>query len=344
MLLILEVTLALVFGAAGIGKLLDQPGTRAALEDLGVPPRLAGPASPLLPVAELIVAGALLVPVLTGWAAVGALGLLVVFSVGIANSLAHGRRPACHCFGQRSLAPIGWLTLVRNAALGVAAAVVALGSLGTEEPPVARYVKLVALVVLAGVVVLSLASRRFPALSFSRLEKFAARYKPLRLAVRAVGRILTSLGASAPLPLGLPIGAGAPDFKIQRSDGRPVTLTSLLSGGLPVMLVFSDAACVPCAELVPKLAHWQRESRGRVTIVVVTSGSMKRELSLPDTTWPDNILVQVDREVAKAYDVPVTPSAVVITPEGVIGSRVAVGELPIRALLQAVQSRLGHRQ
>jgi peroxiredoxin len=344
-LLILELTLALVFGGAGIGKLLDQPGTRKAFEDFGVRPSIAAPASALLPVAELIVAGALLVSPLTAFAAVGALGLLVVFSAGIANSLAHGRRPACHCFGQRSLAPIGWGTLVRNAALGAAAAAVAVGSSRAEEPPAVQYVELVALVALAGVVSLALASRRFPALSVSGLEEFAAPYKFLRLGLQVLIRVLTSVGASPSVRRGLPIGAAAPDFDVQRLDGQPVTLMSLLGGGLPVMLVFSDPGCVPCAELVPKLSHWQRESRSCVTIVLVTRGSKARELSLSDGNGlPEAGLVQADREVAKAYEVAVTPSAVVVTSEGTIGSRVAVGELPIRRLLRSAQSRLARGQ
>jgi hypothetical protein len=58
------------------------------------------------------------------WGAFGALGLLLVFVIGIGITLLRGRRPACHCFGQLHSAPIGWLTLARNGALAVVAVVV----------------------------------------------------------------------------------------------------------------------------------------------------------------------------------------------------------------------------
>src|SRR6185312_17010310 len=52
------------------------------------------------------------------WGALGALILLLLFVIGIAASLARGRRPDCHCFGQLHSAPLGWTTLARNIILG----------------------------------------------------------------------------------------------------------------------------------------------------------------------------------------------------------------------------------
>src|SRR5439155_270303 len=51
--------------------------------------------------------------------------MLSVFIAAIAVSLARGRKPDCHCFGQLHSAPIGWTTLSRNAVLaGLAALIV----------------------------------------------------------------------------------------------------------------------------------------------------------------------------------------------------------------------------
>ena len=106
-LLAARVLLALVFGIAGVAKLADPVRSRQALRDFGLPGWVAVPVSILLPLVELSVAVALL-PVASGWwGALGALGLLLAFVVGITITLLRGRRPACHCFGQLHSAPGG---------------------------------------------------------------------------------------------------------------------------------------------------------------------------------------------------------------------------------------------
>jgi peroxiredoxin/uncharacterized membrane protein YphA (DoxX/SURF4 family) len=334
-LVVVRLALASVFGAAGVGKLLDQQGSRGALANFGVPRPLAAPAALLLPAVELIVAGVLLLPGATAWGAAGGFVLLVVFSAGVANSLLHGRRPVCHCFGRLRSSPASWGTLGRNAALAAAAAFVAVGTSHAGEPSAARYVQLLALVTLAGVLVVSVFARRLPWLSLTRLEGRAAGQPRLRLAVRAAARMASLVGVGrAPLRLlGLPIGTPAPDFRVRHPNGDPVTLTSLLSGGRPAMLVFSDAACRPCMDMIPQLARWQQENRSRMTIALVTTGSTEEKLAAGEGYGLENVLAQDDREVANAYEVNVTPSAVLVTPDAKIGSRLAVGELPIRALL-----------
>ena len=60
LLLCARLLLALVFLVAGLAKLADLAGSRQALRDFGVPARLATPLGTLLPLAELVVAVALL--------------------------------------------------------------------------------------------------------------------------------------------------------------------------------------------------------------------------------------------------------------------------------------------
>src|SRR5204863_10024828 len=87
----------------------------------------------LLPLAELVVAALLL---FSGTAVIGAIGaaaLLGLFIVAIAASLARGKRPDCHCFGQVHSEPVGPATLVRNAVLvGLAVLIIADGRGGTN--------------------------------------------------------------------------------------------------------------------------------------------------------------------------------------------------------------------
>src|ERR1700692_4302558 len=113
--------LAAVFAIAGIAKLADMAGARKSLVNFGVPAFLARPLALLLPLAELACAGALLWTGSVAWGAGGLLGMLILFSAGIAISLARGHRPDCRCFGQLHSSPIGAKTLVRNGVLAAMA-------------------------------------------------------------------------------------------------------------------------------------------------------------------------------------------------------------------------------
>ena len=132
-LLIARLVLVVVFLVAGLAKLADLKGSQQAVHDFGVPARLATPLGTLLPLAELVVAVALLLPISAWWGGLGALLLLVLFVVGISYNLAQGRQPDCHCFGQLHSAPAGWPTLIRNLVLAAIAAVVV--GFGLQPPP-----------------------------------------------------------------------------------------------------------------------------------------------------------------------------------------------------------------
>ena len=123
-LLLARLLLAAVFLVAGIAKLADLAGSRQALCDFGVPAQLSTPLGVLLPLAELAVAVALLLPATAWWGAMGALALLLLFVGGIGYNLARGRQPDCHCFGQLHSAPAGWPTLLRNLVLATIAGLV----------------------------------------------------------------------------------------------------------------------------------------------------------------------------------------------------------------------------
>src|SRR5215210_1298589 len=120
-LLIARLVLGSLFTLAGVAKLSDLKGSRKAIIDFGLPTGLASPLALLLPLAELGVAAALIPASSAWWGAMGALGLLLLFVVGISINLARGRRPDCHCFGQLHSAPAGWKTLARNGVLVVVA-------------------------------------------------------------------------------------------------------------------------------------------------------------------------------------------------------------------------------
>ncbi len=88
----MRLLLAAVFLVAGLTKLTDRAGSQHALVAFGVPTALAAPLGVALPLAELVIASALLPVTTAWWGALGALALLMVFVAGIAYNLARGLR------------------------------------------------------------------------------------------------------------------------------------------------------------------------------------------------------------------------------------------------------------
>lgn len=322
-LLLARILLALVFAAAGWSKLIDRSGTGEALGAFGVPSRIVRDAAILLPLLELGVAVGLLLPGTGRWPATTAAALLVVFSVGVANSLLHGRRPACHCFGQHSSSPASWATVGRNAALTAIAAFAVAAAPPRESGP-ARVAMVAILAITVTAFALFLASHRVWWLSLTSLEERAASNAVALAAVRTTMRLAALVGLSGTRARGLPLGSRAPDFRLGSANGTPVTLASLLAEGRPALLVFGDPDCKPCAALAPTVLRWRDELRDQLRVALITRG------------YAGAAVARDEDAVAAAYEADVTPSAVLISPEGKIASRLAVGEPSIRSLVASV--------
>jgi uncharacterized membrane protein YphA (DoxX/SURF4 family) len=116
-LLLARLFLAAILAAAGVGKLLDRAGSRAAVTAFGVPEAFADEAAVTLPVLELVAAVALLPSATALWGGVLATALMVAFSAVVARALLRGEQPDCHCFGQLHSEPISRSTLARNLSL-----------------------------------------------------------------------------------------------------------------------------------------------------------------------------------------------------------------------------------
>ena len=311
-LLLGRLILAAVLGVAGVAKLLDRGGSRRALLDFGAPARVVGPTALVLPLVELGAAAALVPDASARWGALTALGLLILFSVGIGVALARGRRPSCHCFGRLHSAPAGWRTLLRNT--GLAAVAVAVVWLDPSAPALTASERLAFLGVAAAAVVVAA-----QAWLWSQL-------------VRQNGRILARLdevergGLKAP-SADAHIGSPAPEFDLPSAQGGRLSLAGLLTRGRPVLLVFGHSGCGPCQELLPRLARWQQERELDLTVALVSEGAPETASSVR------HVAVQVEREVAEAYGVTATPAALLIDRDGRITSTLALGADAIAALL-----------
>ena len=332
--LVAGLLLSAVFVAAGIGKLTDRAGTRRAVGEFGAPDRLVAPLAPVLPVAELAVAVALLFTTTRSAGAVGALVLLGVFSAAIAVSLARGHAPDCHCFGQLHSAPASWKTLVRNALLA-GLGVVALAQRGPGAFGwIGNLTAVGALALAVGVVAIGLLVGG--GLAFVSLLRSHGR---VLLRLDTVESALREAGIEVPededsLPeLGIDPGSPAPAFTAESVATETLTLDDLLQPELPLMLLFTSPDCGPCQALLPDISRWQTEHVEALTLAVVSGGELAAVAAEAGHHRLERVLVDGDRAILEAYQVTGTPSAVLISPDGQIASYLASGSEEIEQLV-----------
>ncbi len=299
--------LAAVFAVAGLGKLMDPKGSRQAMRDFGLPVWLANPVGIVLPVVELSVA-VLLLDVSWAWSGgVGALALLMAFIAGIAVNIAKGRRPNCRCFGQIHSRPVGWRAVARNAVLALGAGLVA------GQGPGYDGIKIGA----AGVIALG----TIVWLTLLRGEHRAElETKPAH-----------AQGTYTGIPL--PIGAPAPDFRLPNLSGEMAGLSNLNDGGRSLVLIFTDPDCESCNALLPKIAGWQQEYAQELRIAILSGPAHKTDRSKIKQYELTDVLLQKEYEVAEAYQTEAGPAAVLVMPDGTIGSDTATGAEAISALI-----------
>jgi thiol-disulfide isomerase/thioredoxin len=170
------------------------------------------------------------------------------------------------------------------------------------------------------------------------LVTFAA-YKVhvLREAMLAAAR----RGVSVTLVFESPDASDASDGKTAYSGlyGETLTLDALRAPGKPVMLLFTDPNCSPCNTLLPEIGRWQQEHADKLSIALLSRGTPEENKSKSQEHGLTQVLLQKEWEVSEAYEVRGTPSAVVVCPDGTIGSPVAGGAEAIRELVtQAVEA------
>ena len=326
--LIARLLLAAVFAVAAVTKLADREGTKKAVIAFGTPERLAAPLAILLPLAELAVAGLLLPATTAVYGAVGALVLLAVFSIAIAVSLARGRTPDCHCFGQLHSEPASWKTLVRNGALAVVAVVALAGSMaepdasatawigdlsGAELLTLAVAVCAGALLVVGGFAFLTL--MRSYGNVLVRLDSIEAALADSGIDLagdRGASRVRARARyAGARLQRALARG--------RRGDAR-IADVSRPAGAPP----FTSPHCGPCQSLLPTAAPGNANT---ATFSSSSSSPMGRDevRAEAEEFELEHVLLDEDHALYGAFEASGTPSAVLVAPDGTIGSWVAAG-------------------
>jgi peroxiredoxin len=315
-----RVALAVVFTTAAAAKLADQRGTRRTLADFRVPGPGVAPLALLLPLAELATAVALVAQPTARWGGLAALVLLGVFSAGVGGAMARGEAPDCHCFGQISSAPAGRDTLIRNAVLAIPGAfVLARGpgeSIGSwvdgRSPAVLAAVGLGLAAAVAG-------------------GAWARQWRALR-SLR--GELADARDELTLFPPGLPRGTPAPAFELTSATGETTSLESLLRRQRPAALVFMSPSCGGCVFMLPQLRRWQKTLSGRLSIAVVVAGTMEESQQLVDGHALVDVLADERGDVFKRYRVTTTPSAMLLTRDGQVGSRIHSTEPVVEELIR----------
>jgi peroxiredoxin len=350
LLLAARLILAAVFVVSGVSKLFDLSGSQSAMRSFGVPERFTRAGGIALPITEIVIA-VLLIPAATArWGALLGLILLAIFVAGISYSLTRGRKFDCHCFGQLTSSEIGPPTLIRNAALAVLAAFVTISGFANNDPgpgltDVFRGLDTFEWVMLAIVVILVAALAAVGWLLVHLLGQNG------RLLVR-LDRIEAAL-ADADIEIaeddeddedeeeGLAFGAPAPAFSLSGLYGETMTLDSLRAADKPVLLIFTDPGCGPCNAMMGDVGKWQHDLAEKLTIAVISRGSLEDNRNKAKQHNLSHVLMQKDNEVADAFQTFGTPTAVLVRPDGTIGSAAAGGAQQIRTLVkQAAEGKV----
>lgn len=333
-----------VFLVSGGAKLIDRAGSRESLRAFGIAERFVPSLVVGLPLFELALAGLLVIDGTARLGAWGALTLLTAFTAMLGWTLYRGRNPVCHCFGQLSTAPISRRTIARNLGFIAAALLVIGAGPGSLAAPLNE---------------LSMMSGRVTAVLVLGLGVLivvaAAQGWLIGQLLKQQGRLLTRLERieqrialeAPPLPgapdapvvaAGLPLGAPAPPFQLQSVAGTPQLLPPVALQPRATLLVFVDPDCGPCHALLPQVEEWRQAYAELMQIAVISRGTAEVNQAKFQHHPHGRYLLQRDREVAAAYRVEVTPSAVVVKPDGTIGSSVHAGAEAIRRLVdQEVQ-------
>lgn len=338
-----RLVLAGVFLSAGLAKLADLPGSRAAVADFGVPARFADAAGTALPLLELAIAVALIPVSLARFGALAAIVLLVAFIAAIANAVVHGRAPECHCFGQVHSEPAGPRTLVRNAALLAVAGFIALAGWNGGGVSATHWVTRIPapwlVTIAAGIVIVAIGGFLvwFVLAVLEQNGRIIGRLDALEGRLASIGEGLglefeldqldTSGGSGIGAGLsdrGLPVGSVAPAFELDTPSGERVSLADLLLDRR-LVLVFSDAGCGPCEALMPRIGEWQSAHASSLRFAVLATGELERNREKASAYGIELTLIDVERRVAEAYEAHGTPMAVVIGDDGRILSPLVGG-------------------
>jgi hypothetical protein len=142
-------------------------------------------------------------------------------------------------------------------------------------------------------------------------------------------------GANQPAPR-TRAGQPAPPFEATDLGGQTRHLRELpAEDGRALVLIFISPHCQQCQKLLPQLPDWQRHLRAQARLRLASNGDPYVN-ALKTRAVDADVLLQRGHEIARAYGVDVTPSAVSIGPDGRY-----LAELAAATIASATIGRLG---
>lgn len=331
LLLLLRVILGGILGIAGASKFLGWRSFEGALIELGVPEALVPSLTFLVPLGEVATAALLAFSRTVYSGAAAACVLFLAFFLVTALNISLGRHPKCSCFGSVHSTQITWWAPLRCLGLAMLSAIVFANAhllasdssfVHRERAVVAQSLALASALLCFGLLWSTINIKRQNRTSRKRIVEAKTNWNE----------------ASASTSRGLPIGALAPSFTVPKEDGRSLGLSELLARQKGLLLLFVEARCAVCATLLPDVAACCRRLEERVSVLIVSRGDAVESQRRASLSGFDDMVMQRDRELARAYDVAVTPSGVLINADGRIASNLAEGALGIRELLAYIEN------
>ncbi|HEX3724526.1 MAG TPA: TlpA family protein disulfide reductase, partial [Nitrolancea sp.] len=250
----------------------------------------------------------------------------------------------CHCFGQLHSEPIGWPTLARNGVLSAIAIFIIVAGVNNPGTSVIGWLGqstgMEKLGLIFGLVVLLvIAAEGWLLLHLMQQNgRLLARMETLEEVAK--GGVPAAAAVPAGPVAGLPVGSKAPAFSLSGLHGETLTLDALRASGKSTLLIFSDPNCGPCNALLPEIGRWQREDASKLTVALVSRGTVEANRAKSAEHGLTQVLLQQDREVAQAYLSNGTPGAVVVRSDGIIDSPLAQGAEQIRNLVARTVGRI----
>ncbi|WP_256840210.1 MauE/DoxX family redox-associated membrane protein [Ornithinimicrobium faecis] len=329
--------LAAVLATSGVGKVRHPEGAAEAAASLGVSAALRGPgwvrAHPWL---ELALAVLLLV-LPHPFSVVTAAATLVLFLAYLAlvcRAVASGADVTCHCFGSVGTGVVDGWTVARNAVL-VALGGVVLVDAALGESALARFGALSGSSarggsVDAGSVGGDNAWWWLAALVVTAVVTYLV-VRPGERADRARGSSLERASAAAPA-----LRMAIPDVPVTRAKSAvPVSLRDVVAERRALLLLLSPG-CGPCRMISAHLKDWSREmsDTGLVVAHAISFSAMRD--SQPE--WEPFFAQDTEGAVARAFDDPARPWAVLLGADGRVESAPAQGYTAIASLVDDLRS------
>jgi thiol-disulfide isomerase/thioredoxin len=326
--LAIRIILIGVFLLAAVAKLYDRNGLRQILVLLRVPHNLHSTVVAALPLAELTIAVALIIPGTLLFGAIGSAVLLSVLTLGVAFGLYRNVSVPCACFGPWSRRGFSIRTLLRNAILLIASGAVILAAI--EHPkPWFRPSLGAGLIAAAGTLIAVALT-----LQTWLIIKLMSQHGRLLDRITALERS-TGSGRPPSLPaIGLGVGTRAPGFELQGLTDSALSLSAMRSAKLPVLIVFMSPACAPCMAFAPQLLRLTEQYADITTAAILIDGNKDDLVSAGDLLGFMHVGLDHGGSVAALYASPGTPSAVLVDGTGFIAAPMAVGPEEIRALFR----------